>query len=425
VGEDPGLRDVPVAGRDVGDALADLAEVLGDGVATTSGRYLGYIPGGGLPVAAVADYVAAGMNPYAALSSISPGAAAVETAVVEWLCQVVGLPVTAGGVLTSGGSTAALTAVVAARDSHRVLERDPRDAVVYTTSQAHVSLRRALHVAGCAAVRTRVVPTDDRHRMRPDALAEGVREDLAAGRRPWLVTATAGTTNTGAVDPLAAIADIAAANNLWLHVDGAYGGLFTLSPIARPELAGLHRADSVILDPHKTLFLPYGVGAVLVADRQRLTDSFATAAEYLPDGTDVDPADLGVELTRPFRGLRVWLALQSAGREAFEAALTEKALLARLAHERLSAVEGLQVGPAPQLSVFVFRVSDALGGDAATARLVERLRDDGTAFLSTTSLAGQLWARVAVLSFRTHLDHVTDLCEQIASAVAGARRARP
>lgn len=412
------LRDIPVAGREITDVLEDLVDTLGDGVGTTSSRYLGYLPAGGLPAAAVADYLAAGLNPYSGLSSVSPGAAAVENRVVDWLCEVVGLPAGSGGVLTSGGSTAVLTAVVAARDDRGVLSGDPAGSVVYTTSQAHTSLRRALHVAGCAAVRVRQVPIDDRHRMRPDALAAAVCADRSAGLSPWLVAATAGTTNSGAVDPLAAIADVARRNGLWLHVDGAYGGLFALSPLARGELAGLERADSIVLDPHKALFLPYGVGAVVVADRCRLSASFATRAEYLPETSDIAPADLGVELTRPFRALRVWLALQLSGRRAFQAALTEKVLLARIAYERLGVLDGLELGPVPQLSLFTFRVRDALGGDRATAGLVEELCRNGTAFLSTTSLDGRLWARVAVLSFRTHLDHVTDLCDAVAAAVA-------
>jgi len=408
------------SGRDMREVCALLREGLREGAATTSPRYLGYLPTGALPAAAVADYLAAGTNPYAALATISPGAAAVEKVVGDWLCAAVGLPVGSGAALTSGGTQAVLTAVIAARDAHRVLGAGDgaaphAPAVIYTTAQAHLSLRRALHVAGCHQLPVRLIATDAGHRMHPGDLADAVRHDLRSGLRPWLVAATAGTTNTGAVDPIDALADVCERFDLWLHVDGAYGGLFHLSPETRGGLEGLGRAQSVVVDPHKTLSLPYGLGAALLADVRTLRSSFASAAEYLPATDTTSPADLGIELTRPFRALRLWLSLQLCGTDAFVAALSEKALLARFAHDRLSGIPGIVTGPSPSLSLFVFRLTDPSGGDTATLDLVERLRSEGIAFLSTTSVDGRLWARVAVLSHRTHLEHVSALCDAVAA----------
>jgi glutamate/tyrosine decarboxylase-like PLP-dependent enzyme len=250
-----------------------------------------------------------------------------------------------------------------------------------------------------------------------------IQADQAAGLRPWLVVGSAGTTNSGAVDPLAAIAAVARRHGLWFHVDGAYGGLFSLCPEARPILQGIEQADSVTLDPHKTLFLPYGAGAVLVRDGAHLLNAFSASADYieniLDQPADLSPADMSPELTRHFRGLRLWLPLQLAGVAAFRAALSEKLLLARYFRRRLSEVPGFEVGPAPDLSVVVFRYRpDSPDADAINAELQRRLQREGRAFLSTTRLSGRLTLRCAILSFRTHLSDVDETLGAIAEAAS-------
>ncbi len=382
----------------------------------TSGRFFGYVPGGGLPSAAVGDYLAALTNPYAGVWAASPGAAEIENDTIRWLIAMVGFPAGAWGTLQSGGSLATLTAVVAARET-----RPPAAwarGVVYLTDECHLAIRKALHVAGLGAVEARLVPTDGVLRMSVPDLRRMVREDRDAGREPWMVFASAGTVNTGAVDPLEAIADVARAEALWLHVDGAYGGFFVLAEGARERLGGMERADSLVLDPHKGLFLPYGCGAVLVRDGARLRRGFAFTESYLSDvhrEEDSSPADYSPELTRHFRGLRLWLSLRLHGIEPFRAALEEKLRLARYAHERLAALPGIEPGPEPQLSIAAFRVRGE--GDGPTERLLQRLLGHGRVYLSSTRLGGRLFLRICVLCFRSHRADVDEALREIEAAL--------
>jgi len=410
--------------RDFADVLGVLeAQVDHSGVAATSPRFLGYIPGGGLYAAALGDYLAAVSNRYAGVAFAGPGAARLENLLVRWLADVIGYPAEARGTLTSGGSVANLTAVVAARDAGGISPANTDQAVVYVTDQLHHSLLKSLHIAGLASTEVRTVPTDAMFRMHVPDLELLIQADQAAGLRPWLVVGSAGTTNSGAVDPLAAIAAVARRHGLWFHVDGAYGGLFSLCPEARPILQGIEQADSVTLDPHKTLFLPYGAGAVLVRDGAHLLNAFSASADYieniLDQPADLSPADMSPELTRHFRGLRLWLPLQLAGVAAFRAALSEKLLLARYFRRRLSEVPDFEVGPAPDLSVVVFRYRpDSPDADAINAELQRRLQREGRAFLSTTRLSGRLTLRCAILSFRTHLSDVDETLGAIAEAAS-------
>jgi glutamate/tyrosine decarboxylase-like PLP-dependent enzyme len=419
---------VPDRPRDVDDVLADLLRWVDQpGVATTSPRYLGYVPGGGLYASALGDLLAAVSNRYAALASVSPGAAALETVVTDWLAGVVGFGPGAAGVLTSGGTQATLTAVVAARDA--TVPGPAGGCVVYATAHAHHALDQALAVAGLGGVVRRTVALDARYRMDAAALRAAVAADRAAGLRPWLLAATAGTTSTGAVDPLDALADVAADEDMWFHVDGAYGALFRLCAPGRAVLVGIERADTVVLDPHKTMFLPYGTGAVLARRGRRLRDVFAVRTDYLVDddpgaaGSPRSPADHGPELTRHFRALRVWLPLQLAGRDALAAALTEKIELARYLHRRLEETDGFEVGPAPDLSILTYRYApagidrgDAVRLDALNQALVDRVRLDGEVFVTTTRLDGRLVLRAAVGSFRTHRRHVDRAVDALVAA---------
>jgi aromatic-L-amino-acid decarboxylase len=380
---------------------------------------MGYIPGGGLFHSALGDFLAAASNKYAGFASAAPGAVRLENALIAWLAEVVGYPAEAAGTLTSGGSLANLTAIVAAREA-----RDPDGGgAVYSTEFVHHCLDKALHIAGRGRSPHRRVATDESHRMRPEALAEALERDQTDGIRPWLVIASAGTVDTGAVDPLPEIADLCARYGAWLHVDGAYGGLFMLCPEGRERLAGIERADSLALDPHKTMFLPYGTGAALVRDGQALKDAFSATAAYLepfgPSSVGPEPADLSPELTRHFRGLRLWLPLQLAGIGAFRAAQSEKIGLARYFHARLSAMERWDAGPAPDLSVVAFRYRPAKGdADAFNEALLRRIQEEGRVFLSGTRIGGAPWLRCAILSFRTHIEHVDATIDALERAAA-------
>jgi aromatic-L-amino-acid decarboxylase len=419
---DPEFRD---AARSPDEALEYLATCVdAPGITTASPRFMGYIPGGGLFHSAVGDFLAAASNKYAGFASAAPGAVRMENALIAWLASVVGFPSGAAGTLTSGGSLANLTAIVAAREA-----RDREGGgVVYSTPFVHHCVDKAITIAGRGRAPHRRVATDQSHRMRADALAEALERDAADGVRPWLVVASAGTVDTGAVDPLPEIAELCSRHDAWLHVDGAYGGLFMLCPEGREKLAGIERADSLALDPHKTMFLPYGTGAALVRDGQLLSDAFSASADYLqplgPSSVGPEPADISPELTRHFRGLRLWLPLQLAGVGAFRAAQSEKIKLARYFHARLSAMEGWDAGAPPDLSVVAFRYEPPAGdADAFNDALLRRIQEEGRVFLSGTRIGGASYLRCAILSFRTHLRHIDDTLDALernAAAVLAA-----
>jgi glutamate/tyrosine decarboxylase-like PLP-dependent enzyme len=406
-------------GRDPARVFDYVAECIDrPGFATTSPKFMAYIPGGGLFHSAIGDLLAAASNKYSGFASASPGAVRIENACAAWLASVIGYPETAAGTLTSGGSTANLTAIVAAREA-----RDPDGGgAVYVTRFAHYCIDKALHIAGRGRSPKRVIATDERHRMSVEALEEALETDRRNGIRSWLVVASGGTVDTGAIDPLPEIADLCRKYGAWFHVDGAYGGLFALCDEGRELLRGIEQADSVALDPHKTLFLPYGTGATLVRDGQLLLDAFSASADYIrPLGESEvgpSPADLSPELTRHFRAMRLWLPLQIAGVVAFRAAQSEKLALARYFHRRLAEIEGFDPGPPPDLSVVAFRyVPKADGADDFTERLLKHLQEEGRVMMSGTRIDGTYYIRCAILCFRTHLEHVDEAIDALLAGV--------
>ena len=407
-------------GRDPAEVLDYVSAcVEAPGFATTSPRFMAYVPGGGLFPSALGDFLAAVSNKYSGFASASPGAARLENATIAWLAQVIGYPEGAAGTLTSGGSIANLTAIVAARDA-----RDPDGGgAVYTTRFAHHCVDKALHIAGRGKAPRRQVATDPRHRMSVTALEEALEQDRTAGIRPWLVIASAGTVDTGAVDPLDEIARLCRRYDAWFHVDGAYGGLFALCPEGRDIVAGISLADSIALDPHKTLFLPYGTGAVIVREGRQLLQSFSASADYIqPLGESEvgpSPADLSPELTRHFRALRLWLPLQLAGISAFRAAQAEKLALARYFHARLTELDGFDPGPPPDLSIVAFRYRPKHGDpDVFNERLLRHLQEEGRVMMSGTRVDGRSMLRCAILSFRTHIEHVDEAIAALERGVA-------
>lgn len=418
------LREpLPERGRPFDHLLRHLfGRVIPHSLNTASPGYLAYIPGGGLFHAAVADLIADATNRYVGVWLAAPALAQLEENVVQWFCAMLGLPAAAGGLLTTGGSLANLTAVVTARR-----ERLPPDflrGVLYASEEAHHSVRKAALIAGFPVERVRAVPTDDRFRMRPEALAEAIAADRAAGLSPFFLAAAAGTTSTGAVDDLAALADLAAREGLWLHVDAAYGGFFALTERGRAALRGIERADSVTLDPHKGLFLPYGTGCLLVRERDALRRAHAVSASYLPpmqteDGL-VDFCELGPELSRDARGLRVWLPLKMHGASVFRAALDEKLDLARAAAEGLRAMPGIEVVAEPELSLLAFRVraESAEEGDARSRRLCAAVNERQRVLLTGAVVKGRFVVRMCILSFRTHQDRVAMALEDVQGALA-------
>jgi glutamate/tyrosine decarboxylase-like PLP-dependent enzyme len=407
------------AGRDPTSVLDYVGTCIDrPGFATTSPRFMAYIPGGGVPYSAFGDMIAAASNKYSGFASASPGAVRIENACVAWLASVIGFPHDAAGTLTSGGSIANLTAVVAAREA-----RDPEGGgAIYTTRFAHYCVDKALHIAGRGRSPKRLIATDASYRMSLEALEQALEEDRRNGVRPWIVIASAGTVDTGAIDPLPEIAELCRRYGAWLHVDGAYGGLFALCDEGRERLKGIELADSVALDPHKTLFLPYGTGAVVVRDGRLLQEAFSASGEYIrPLGeSEVGPSpnDLSPELTRHFRALRLWLPLQMAGVAAFRAAQAEKLALARYFHARLSQIDGFDPGPEPQLSVVAFRYLPKTGDtDDFNERLMHHIQQEGRVMMSGTRIDGTYRLRCAILCFRTHVEHVDDAVDAVVRGV--------
>jgi aromatic-L-amino-acid decarboxylase len=374
-----------------------------------SGGHLAYIPGGGIYHAALADYLAAVSNKYAGIFFAAPGAVRMENMLVRWAADLVGYPAAAGGNIASGGSIASLVAIATARDAHGLKGADFASAVVYLTAQAHHCIEKALRIAGLGEVQIRRVPMDERFRMRRDALAQAVAADRSAGLRPWLIIASAGTTDTGAVDPLEAVAAVAERERCWFHVDAAYGGFFLLTEHGRSALKGIERSDSVVLDPHKGLFLPYGAGMVLVRDVRPLAETHHYSGSYMQDAMrepgELSPADVSPELTKHFRALRMWLPLVLLGTKPFRAALDEKLLLAQYFYREIQSL-GFEVGPPPDLSIVTFRWAppgatlDRI--NRINQEIVDGVRRDGRVFLSSTMLDGRFTLRLAVLAFRTH-----------------------
>ena len=418
-----GFSIVPIdeAPRDLNTLLETLrSEVDTTGLNPASGGQLGYIPGGGLFPSALGDFLADISNRYSGVSFAGPGAARMEQSLVEWMCELVGYPDSAGGDLTSGGSMATLSAIVTARDARDINPDVVPFTCIYLTGQAHHCIGKALHFAGLKNVRKRFVPMNEHHRMDVVELNQMIESDRNRGLKPWLIVASAGTTDTGAVDPIQEIARVAKQHDLWFHADAAYGGFFLLCEEGRECLQGLEQADSIVLDPHKGLSLPYGSGAVVIKNKRLLAESNVYQANYMQDAKHAEnnpnagfsPSELSLELTRPFRGPRMWFPLKLFGLKPFRACLSEKIWLARYFHRELSKTEGFETGPAPDLSVVIYRYLPKRGdANIFNKRLLEAVLEDGKVFISSTMIDGKYTLRLAVLNFRTHLETIDYLLE--------------
>ena len=387
--------------------------------------YLAYIPGGGLFPAALADFIADTTNRYTGVWQAAPLLVQLEANALDWLRDWMDFPKTTRGLFTTGGSMANFNAILCARERH--LGRDLRRGVMYTSTQAHHSILKSARLAGVFEDRVRSVAVDDQFRMRVDALAEAIRRDRAEDLTPFLVVSSAGTTNTGAVDSLGAIADLCAADGLWHHVDGAYGAFFYMDPTLRQLLSGLPVADSLTLDPHKGMFLPYGTGALLVRDGAALRAAHHVPhAGYLPTLPDedefYDPSVHGPDLSRGFPGLRVWLCVKLLGAARFRAALAEKRQLALEAAARISRIPGIVMDAQPHLSLFAFHLSWPGAGledeNAATRALMDGVTARGRVMLTGCTVDGRYLGRVCVLSFRTRREHIDACVDDIAAEAA-------
>jgi aromatic-L-amino-acid decarboxylase len=369
------------------------------GVNTTSGNYFGYIPCGGLYPAALGGYLSAVINRYSSLFFMSPGAVQMEKTLIEWVSQLIGYSTSAFGNITSGASLATLIAVVTARTAKKMTISNCQRMVVYLGQHTHYCLAKALHIAGLGEVVQRIIPLDKQFKMDILALKKAIKVDSQNGLIPWMVVASAGTTDIGAIDSLIDIHQIAQKYKLWLHVDAAYGGFFMLTASGKQHLAGLNLADSVVLDAHKTLFMPYGIALVLIRSHKKILQAHSYTANILQDAISQDevysPTNLSPELTRPFRGLSMWLALQLLG------------VLAQYFYQKISTIKNIEVACEPYLSIVVFRyIPENFEPNKFNYVLYQKLLADGTIFLSTTTINDNYYLRFACLSFRTHVANV-------------------
>ena len=381
----------PASGQDLDEILRHLGEdVLPFRSRIDHPRYLAYVPGEGTWPGALGDLIASAYNIDVGNWMESAGPSRLETVVLRWFADWIGYPADSAGVLVSGGSAANLAAMACAREA--LVGAMSGELVAYVSEQGHSSLARAARVLGFGPQQVRVLPVDDGFRMRTDALEAAITADLAAGRRPLVVLAVAGTTNTGAVDDLPKLARICGRYGVWLHVDGAYGAFAALTERGREALAGLELADSVTLDPHKWLYQPFECGALLVRRGHLLKDAFEIHPSYLQDTTARDGAtnyaDHGLQLTRMSRALKIWMSLQYFGVDAFAAAIDRAMDLAEHAQRVIEAAPELELLAPATLGIVGFRRhppgrDDEEDLERANATLITEIRGErrGTSLL--------------------------------------------
>lgn len=451
------LREpAPEEGGDPEEALAafweDVEPFAG---ATNHPRFMAFIPSSPSFGSLLGDWLTAGCNFFQGTWIESPGPSQVELVVLDWIKEAVGYPGGARGLLTSGGSAANLMGLAAARE--HVLGTDPDGGVAYCSDQAHSAVDRALRVLGVPEDRVRRIPSDEAYRLDPDAVEEAVRRDRERGLRPFCVVATAGTTNTGAVDPLEEIAELCRRQGLWMHVDGAYGAAAAMTERGRERLSGLERADSLVLDPHKWMYVGYETGCLLVRDGEALYDAFHVLPDYLKDVEaergEVNFADYGVQLTREARAIRVWTSLKTHGLEAVRGEIERTCRLAGRAEGWVRERPELELMSRASMGVVCFRhagpeaaragrggaepppADDTAGAgedsagageeplaarsrddpelDAFNEEIVERSQEEGRFMVSSTRLHGRYVIRLCPLNHRTGAGDVEDLLDEV------------
>jgi len=410
----------PEKGTDF-ESLLDffMNKVIPVSINTPHPAYVGYIPGGGLYPSAIADFLGAATNRFTGAWFAAPAAARLEANVLEWFAQWMGYPESARGILTSGGSLANFSGVVTARKN--ILGDDISGGILYASNQTHHSVMKAALLAGIPERNIRLLDVDKNFRALPDQFEIAIKKDLKKGLKPFFLVGNAGTTNSGAVDPLPELADIAAKYGLWYHIDAAYGGFFNLCKEGKKILRGLEHSDSIVLDPHKGLFVPYGSGSLLVKDGELLRRAHILTAEYLQDHAtperEFDASQYSPELSRSYRGLRVWLPLKLFGVKAFRENLAEKLHLTKWMYQRFLEKPGFECVTVPDLSVIAFRYRPKKGNvDTFNRQLLEKIVKSQKLFLSSTLLNGEFVIRVCILSFRTHQPEVEEAFEIIKNA---------
>ncbi len=386
-------------------------------------RFVAFIPSSPTWPSVLGDLLTSGYNVFQGTWLESAGPSEVELIVLDWFREWLGYPAGAAGLLLSGGSVANLTAMVVAREAR--LGGAIGDGVMYASDQVHSSVERAARILGFRADQVRLVPADDDFCLRAQALAAAVAADRAAGLRPFLVVANAGATSTGAIDPFPELAEACARLGLWLHADGAYGGFAALTGRGRRALAGIERADSITLDPHKWLFQTYEAGCLLLREGTLLPETFHVMADYLKDttilGQEVNFADRGIQLTRRARALKIWFSLQYFGVAAFREAIDRAIDLAAAAERAIAEAPDLELLSPASLGVVCFRrhpagLDDEAALDALNARILKRINEVGEAMISSTRIRGRYALRFCIMNWRTTEDDVARILYAIRAA---------
>ena len=422
------FSDDPASPHDILDIVQ--RDVMGSITAVDHPRFYAFVPGPGSFVGSMADALASGFNVFAGHWLAASGPGAVELQTIDLLREACGFPEGAGGLFVSGGSMANLSGLATAR-AVKLGGPDER-AVIYLSDQAHSSVAKGLRVLGFAPSQVRSVPVDDMLRMDTRALHAAIVKDGQEGWRPFCIVASAGTTNTGAVDPLEDIASLCRANDLWLHVDGAYGAAAALTDRGRAALRGLHLADSIALDPHKWLFQPFEIGCVLVRQMHQLRQAFAVHPEdnaaYLADVGRMAEREVvfyehGVQLTRSFRALKLWMSLRIFGLSAFRETIERGIALAEEAELMLRADPRWDVVTPAQLAVVTFapRRPDLSPAEAnaRVERAVERLTADGYAMVTSTQVRGRAVLRFCLIHPDARIEEVRETADRLARFCSG------
>ena len=418
----------PAKGADFETILTTLRErVFVNAALEPHPGFIAYVPSCPAYPAVLGDWLTSGYNFFGGAWSVGAAPSEVELVVLEWLRTWLGMPAGSGGLLTNGGSGANLTAMVAAR--HAAIGDDAAriaKLTVYMSDQSHSSVVRAAWMAGIPRANVRFLPCDAQFRLGIADLERAVASDRAAGMTPLMVVANAGTTNTGAVDPLVSIADLCARERLWMHIDAAYGGFAVLAPAGRATLAGIERADTITMDPHKWLYVPFECGCLLAREPARLKAAFQILPDYLKDtetsGGEVNFADYGEQLSREARGIKVWLNVQYYGTDALRDAIAYSLALAPLAERCVRETPGLEVLAPATLGILCFRahppgVNDPAALDALNERVLRDVNASGRYFISSTRVRGAFSLRICPIGHRTRESDMRELVALCADIV--------
>jgi glutamate/tyrosine decarboxylase-like PLP-dependent enzyme len=386
--------------------------------------FIAYVPSCPTFPAVLGDWLATGFNFFAGVWPMASGPNEVELLVLDWFRQWLGMPEGSGGLLTSGGSNANFTAIVAAR--HDATLDDPARITrltLYMSSQTHSSAIRAAWMAGIPRENVRLIAVDADYRIKLDELAAAIAADRAAGLIPLMVVGNGGTTNTGAVDPLGELAELCRTEAIWLHVDAAYGGFGILCERGRRALTGIELADSVTMDPHKWLYVPFECGCIIAREPRRLAAAFSIYPDYLKDvesaGTEVNFADYGEQLTRRARGIKIWLSVCYYGVDALSEAIAYSMELASHAERFVREESMLEVLSPATLGILCFRarphdVTDPTELDSLNERIANEINASGRWLISTTRIDGALSLRICPIGFRSTIDDMRELVRAIA-----------